>query len=74
MRGEGFNVHYTDGQKVHAGDLLVEFDRDLIRHNGYRDTVVTFMVRPKLVDVVNHVQFGTTVHHGERVIAVTANK
>ena len=74
MRGEGFNVHYTDGQKVHAGDLLIEFDRDLIRQNGYRDTVVTFMVRPKLVDVVNHVQFGTTVHHGERVIAVTANK
>ncbi|EEU30298.1 glycoside/pentoside/hexuronide transporter [Limosilactobacillus coleohominis 101-4-CHN] len=74
MRGEGFNVHYTDGQKVHAGDLLIEFDRDLIRQNGYLDTVVTFMVRPNLVDVVNHVQFGTTVHHGERVIAVTANK
>ena len=74
MRGEGFNVHYTDGQKVHAGDLLIEFDRDLIRQNGYLDTVVTFMVRPKLVDVVNHVQFGTMVHHGERVIAVIANK
>lgn len=74
MRGEGFNVHYTDGQKVHAGDLLIEFDRDLIRQNGYKDTVVTFMVRPNLVDVAHQVEFGTTVHHGDQVIAVTAKK
>ena len=47
MRGAGFNVHYTDGQKVHAGELLTEFDRDLIRQNGYKDTVVTFMVNSK---------------------------
>ncbi len=74
MRGAGFNVHYTDGQQVHAGDLLIEFDRDLIRQNGYKDTVVTFMVRPNKVAVMNQIEFGTSVNHGDQVIAVTAKQ
>ena len=70
MRGAGFNVHYTDGQKVHAGELLTEFDRDLIRQNGYKDTVVTFMVRPNHVNIDQQITDGSKVHHGDKVMTV----
>ena len=71
MRGAGFNVHYADGQKVHAGELLIEFDRDLIRQNGYKDTVVTFMVRPNQVTTEQQIADGTAVQHGDTVITVS---
>ena len=71
MRGAGFNVHYADGQKVHAGELLIEFDRDLIRQNGYKDTVVTFMVRPNQVTTEQQIDDGTAVQHGDTVITVS---
>ena len=70
MRGAGFNVHYTDGQKVHAGELLTEFDRDLSRQNGYKDTVVTFMVRPNHVNIDQQITDGSKVHHGDKVMTV----
>lgn len=71
MRGAGFNTHYSDGQKVHAGDLLTEFDRDLIRQNGFKDTVVTFFVRPNSIISMSDFKAGTEVHHGDKVISVT---
>lgn len=71
MRGAGFNVHYADGQKVHAGELLIEFDRDLIRQNGYKDTVVTFMVRPNQVTTEQQIADGTAIQHGDTVITVS---
>ena len=74
MRGAGFNVHYTDGQKVHAGELLTEFDRDLIRQNGYKDTVVTFMVRPNHVTIDQQITDGSKVHHGDKVMTVNSKE
>lgn len=74
MRGAGFNVHYTDGQKVHAGELLTEFDRDLIRQNGYKDTVVTFMVRPNHVNIDQQITDGSKVHHGDKVMTVSSKE
>lgn len=74
MRGAVFNVHYTDGQKVHAGELLTEFDRDLIRQNGYKDTVVTFMVRPNHVNIDQQITDGSKVHHGDKVMTVSSKE
>lgn len=74
MRGAGFNVHYTDGQKVHAGELLTEFDRDLIRQNGYKDTVVTFMVRPNHVTIDQQITDGSKVYHGDKVMTVNSKE
>lgn len=47
LRGEGFNSYYTDGQKVEKGQLLMEFDRDLIKERGYDDTVIILFTQPQ---------------------------
>lgn len=35
MDGEGFIAHVSQGDKVKQGDLLLEFDAELIREKGY---------------------------------------
>ena len=50
LRGEGFVSHYQDGQKVKAGQLLIEFDQDLIKKAGYSDVVVMFFTQPKRIE------------------------
>ena len=49
MRGEGFVTHYNDGQQVKKGDLLFDFDRQLINQAGYQDTVVKIFTQPQRV-------------------------
>ena len=34
LKGEPFTIHVTDGQKVKAGDLMLEFDIDAIKKAG----------------------------------------
>ncbi|GHT49312.1 PTS beta-glucoside transporter subunit EIIBCA [Spirochaetia bacterium] len=35
LKGEGFKAHYKSGDKVKKGDLLLEFDIELIKSKGY---------------------------------------
>lgn len=67
LRGEGFVTKYTDGQHVHAGDLLMTFDRAIIREAGYDDLVVTFFTQPEKVVVADLKQSGH-INHGDRVL------
>lgn len=70
MRGEGFNAHYTDGQKVKKGQLLFDFNRDLIKEKGYSDWVITFFAQPHSIEKVDGFAAGKTVTHGDKVVAV----
>lgn len=73
MRGKGFISHYVEGQKVHAGDLLLSFDRDLIQQSGYSDDVVVFFSQPKRI--ISHSQISMKhVHHGDGVLNVKFEK
>lgn len=38
LGGKYFEVHASDGQKIHKGDLLISFDLDGIRSEGYQTT------------------------------------
>lgn len=38
LGGKYFEVHVSDGQKIHKGDLLISFDLDGIRGEGYQTT------------------------------------
>lgn len=43
MKGEGFQVFVTEGQKVKTGEKLLKFDRDKIRKAGYSDTTAVLV-------------------------------
>lgn len=47
LNGQGFVSHYSDGQTIQAGDLLMDFDRELINQNHYDDTVIMFFTKPQ---------------------------
>lgn len=70
MRGEGFTTYYDDGQSVKRGDLLLEFDPELIKQNGYPDTVVNFFTRPRDIEKMSAVLSGKVVKHGDAVTEV----
>ena len=44
LNGKGFTCHVSENQEVKAGDLLIEFDRDIISAEGFRDVVVMVVV------------------------------
>lgn len=70
MRGEGFDAHYIDGQTVTKGQLLFDFDRDLILQRGHEDTVITFFAQPHHIEDISSFTPGQFVKHGERVVTV----
>ncbi|KOH02564.1 phosphotransferase enzyme IIA component [Lactobacillus johnsonii 16] len=70
LRGKGFETYYDDGQNVRKGDLLLEFDRDLVLENGYQDTVIVFYTQPRKIVKTSEVETGKTVKHGEEVVSV----
>ena len=62
LKGEGFNVHVTKGQKVSAGTPLVTFDRNIIEAAGYS------LVTP--VIVLNSKKFGSVEPTARGEVAV----
>lgn len=49
LNGEGFKAAVTPGQNVKAGDLLVEFDKELVEKRGYcADVMVIVLDAPQL--------------------------
>lgn len=54
LKGNGYTPHVQTGDRVKAGQLLLEFDRDLIANAGY--SLVTPMILPDGQDQVNVVE------------------
>lgn len=73
MRGEGFNTHFQEGQTVHADELLLEFNRDLILQSGYDDIVVTFLTQPQKVQL-QELETGVKVVHGQPIAKAEIKK
>lgn len=73
LRGEGFTTYYQDGQTVHKGDLLMTFDRDLIRQSGYNDVVITFFTQPGRI-TNKAAKLTEMVSHGDQAMKVTFKK
>lgn len=69
MHGNGFTTHYTDGQVVKRGDLLVDFDRDLIKEDGYDDTVIFFLTQPQKLNLGEIEE--KAINHGDKICDVT---
>ncbi|WP_416325129.1 PTS sugar transporter subunit IIA [[Eubacterium] hominis] len=65
LMGEGFQAHTAKGKHVHKGELLISFDKELLKEKGINDITMMVLVEPKghkIVDICPdiHVQKGET--------------
>lgn len=54
LKGEGFTVHAETGDTVEAGQLLLEFDRDVIQEAGY--PIITPIIVPDGQDMIESIE------------------
>ncbi|WHY16895.1 PTS system trehalose-specific EIIBC component [Paenibacillus sp. G2S3] len=54
LKGSGFTTHKNIGDKVHAGELLLEFDMEAIRAAGY--PLITPIIIPAGQDMVEKIE------------------
>lgn len=68
MEGEGFKYFVKEGQKVNAGDRLLQFDPDKIKEHGYETTcILVFTNGDEYPDL--QLNTGMDAIQGETVIA-----
>lgn len=70
LRGKGFETYYNDGQKVKKGNLLLDFDPELIKRSGYKDTIVTFFTEPKNIVTASEIKTNAKIKHGALIMGV----
>ncbi len=58
MEGKGFSKKVSDGDKVHAGDVLLEADLETIRKEGYPATTMVILTNPDEFDEVTKAEPG----------------
>lgn len=71
LKGSGYTPHVQTGDRVKAGQLLLEFDRELIADAGY--SLVTPIILPDgqdRVDVVEEMKLGLVQHQGDVILRV----
>ncbi|MDN4080512.1 PTS system trehalose-specific EIIBC component [Paenibacillus polymyxa] len=54
LKGEGFTMHVETGQTVEQGQLLMEFDRELIQKSGY--PIITPIIVPDGQNMIKSVE------------------
>lgn len=54
LKGEGFTMHVETGQTVEQGQLLMEFDRELIQKSGY--PIITPVIVPDGQNMIKSVE------------------
>lgn len=62
LRGQGYNTHVQNGQRVKAGDLLITFDMESIQTTGYN------LITPVIIcntDAYTNFDFTTGTHVAE---------
>lgn len=53
LNGEGFDIKVKEGQIVNKGELLVEFDRELIESKGYDLSIIVIVTNSdKYLDII----------------------
>lgn len=71
LKGKYFTSHTENGAQVKAGDLLVEFNLDAIKAEGY-DPVTPIVVTngDDYIRSVNMVKSGEKVTHGDCLLMI----
>lgn len=71
LKGKYFTSHVQNGDNVNAGDLLVEFDLDAIKKEGY--DIITPIVVTNIADyirAVGMVKSSKEIRHGECLLTI----
>lgn len=58
LNGRGFDVKVKAGDQVKAGDLLAEFDMDLIKREGYPVTTAVVITNTDDCEAIGEVKTG----------------
>lgn len=71
LKGKYFTSHVENGAQVKAGDLLVEFDLDAIKAEGY-DPITPVVVTngEDYIRSVNMVKSNDRIEHGECLLTI----
>ena len=71
LKGKYFTSHVSSGSSVKAGDLLVEFDLDAIKKEGYNPiTPVVVTNGDDYIRSVSMVKSGEKVQHGDCLLTI----
>lgn len=69
LGGKYFDVHVSGGQKVHKGDLLISFDLEGIRSEGYKTTTPLIICNTDDYSAIKTIRSGKTAA-GEPLINI----
>lgn len=69
LDGKGFVKKVDDGQKIKAGDVLIEFDIDLIKENGYDTTTIMIVSNTEDYSSVKSLNLGN-VNNQTKVLEI----
>lgn len=67
MAGKGFKYHVKNGQKVHLGDPLIEFDSGIIQAAGHSDAIAVVVTNSDDFSGVELQTLGK-IGHGELIL------
>ncbi|GFZ30035.1 PTS glucose transporter subunit IIABC [Clostridium zeae] len=62
LNGEGFNIHCEEGKKVKNGELLISFDKKLLKDKELDDTIMLIIANQNNHEILNF-------HVGEKMVA-----
>lgn len=69
LKGEGFRIMVSEGQKVKKGDLLAEVDFNMLAERGYgTDTLLILTTDEETADFEELIPYGSTVSGKSSVI------
>ena len=69
LGGKYFDVHVSDGQEIHKGELLISFDLDGIKGEGYETTTPMIICNTGDYDSVRAVNSGK-ISVGEKLVKI----
>ena len=69
LNGEFFEAHFSDGQEVKKGDLLISFDISGIKNAGYKVTTPMIICNSDDYGSINTVASGS-INAGEKIIEI----
>ena len=67
LKGEGFNVHCYEGAKVKKGDLLISFDKEVLKREDLDETIMLIVAEANGHEIVKY-HAGETMKASESIL------